>query len=119
MPSRGYRKGVNDTEEPLPRQVYTRTSEHDHLALTREAASRAITVSDLVRALVRSHLTDGRVELPHPRGASCEALRELARIGNNLNQLTRQANTGLVTVAAGELRRCLDEVNAAAQRLRA
>ena len=42
---------------------------------------------------------------------------EVARIGNNLNQLARQANLGLVAVPAEEIERCLTGLNALVARL--
>jgi hypothetical protein len=46
-----------------------------------------------------------------------QALRELSRIGNNLNQLARQANVGLVAVKEDELRRCVSTLNDLARNL--
>lgn len=54
---------------------------------------------------------------PIPVSSILEALRELCRTGNNLNQLARQANTGIVPVKAHELRAVLDNVLSAVQRL--
>lgn len=117
MPSRGYRKGIDDSRTPLPRQIYTRTTDADHRALVDEADARNMTISKLTRAVLEAHLRHSRAELPQSRGVSSAALRELARIGNNLNQLARQANTGLVAVAESELAACLVAINDAARRI--
>ncbi len=42
---------------------------------------------------------------------------ELARIGNNLNQLAKRANEGQA-IPLSEIRQCLGEVHAAAKRIR-
>ena len=92
-------------------------TDSDHQSLSAEATARTMTVSRLTRAVITAHIRKQRAELPQARGMSAAALRELTRIGNNLNQLTRQANTGFVAVAATDLRACLDQINAAARRL--
>ncbi|MBS0234250.1 MAG: plasmid mobilization relaxosome protein MobC [Proteobacteria bacterium] len=64
-----------------------------------------------------AHLNKQRAELARPRSASNELVREFRRIGNNLNQLARQANLGLVAVSAEEIARCIAGLNALAARL--
>lgn len=110
MPTRGYRKGQSDTLEPLPRFLRTRLTEGEHRMLKAEAHSRSMTLSKLTRAIVIAHLTEQRAHLAQPH-QDAALLWELARIGNNLNQLARQANAGLVAVNADELRACLDRLN--------
>lgn len=117
MPRRGYRKGLHDAKEPLPRFVRTRLSVEDFAALAQEAADRTLTVSTLVRLIVVAHLKGQRAELPHRSGPSAALLREFCRIGNNLNQLARQANAGLVPVDANVLRTTLDRLNNLARTL--
>ncbi len=117
MPTRGYRKGVADDKEPLPRQVYTRTSTELHDRLQAEADSRSVPVSVVVRAVLEAHANQTRTQLPHPRGLTDDVLRQFVRIGNNLNQLARQANSGVVTVPAAELRQCLESLNRLARTL--
>jgi hypothetical protein len=111
MPRRGYRKGLHDSKEPLPRFVRTRLSTQGFAALTAEAESRGVSVSTLTRLVVYAHLQGRRAELPHRQGEDAALLRQLIRIGNNLNQLARQANAGLVPVSVDELRTCLDHIN--------
>ncbi|MDQ8699272.1 plasmid mobilization relaxosome protein MobC [Hyphomicrobium sp. LHD-15] len=115
MPTRGYRKGQSDSKEPLPRFVRTRLSDQDYAALNAEAVSRSVKIANLTRAVLAAHLKRQRAELPHPRGLESGLLREFSRIGNNLNQLARQANVGLVAVPADEVRACIDRINALAR----
>lgn len=117
MPTRGYRKGLSDGKTPLPRQVYARFSHGEHRALAEDAVARGMTVSSLVRAIATAHLTCSRAALPQPRGIEAALIRELVRIGNNVNQLTRQVHTGLVPVSAGELRAALDALNETLRRI--
>lgn len=117
MPRRGYRKGLDDAKQPLPCYVRTRLPETSFAALSGEAASRGITMSALTRAIVTAHLKAQRAELPRRRGTEAALLRQFIRIGNNLNQLARQANAGLVAVNADELRACLDRINTLARTL--
>jgi ATP-dependent Clp protease ATP-binding subunit ClpA len=117
MPTRGYRKGISDTKESKPCFVRTRLTGTEFTRFKQEAASRSLTQSQLARALIAAHLANKRVELPHARGMTSQALRELSRIGNNLNQLARQANVGLVAVKEDELRRCVSTLNDLARNL--
>lgn len=110
MPRRGYRKGLNDAKVGRPHYARARLSDKEHAALAADARARAITISALVRRLIAAHLTRQRAQLPH-QDHLAPLLRELARIGNNLNQLARQANAGLVPVSAEELRTCLANIN--------
>jgi len=117
MPRRGYRKGLHDAKVPLPRYVRTRLSDETFAALSAEASSRCITMSALARLIMVAHATAQRAELPYRNGTDAALLRQFVRIGNNLNQLARQANAGLVAVGADELRTCLDRINALARTL--
>lgn len=116
MPRRGYRKGLDDSKEPLPCYVRTRLSEASFATLKAEASARNITTSALARMIVAAHLTTQRAELPHRRN-NAALLRQFVRIGNNLNQLARQANAGIVPVTSAEIRACLDRINALARTL--
>lgn len=111
MPRRGYRKGLSDSKEPLPRFVRTRLSEREFCRLMEEGASRGVTTSKLVRSVVLAHLKGQRMEAAQRRGVTADLVRQFARIGNNLNQLARQANVGLVAVSAEELRACTARLN--------
>ena len=117
MPTRGYRKGISDAKVPVPRSVRTHIAAREHAALLREADLRCLTLSKLLRSLVRAHIAGSRAELPQPRGASSALLREITRIGNNLNQLARQANAGMVAVSADEIREVLARLLAAVERV--
>lgn len=75
------------------------------------AAARGIKLSRLTRTILKAHIKGLHVSLPHPRGLTEELIHQLARIGNNLNQLAHQANAGYVAVSAEEIRTCISVIN--------
>lgn len=117
MPRRGYRKGVNDAGIPVVQFVRTRLTAEEYAKLAAAAASRAVTKSKFVRAVLIGHMGSQRVALPNDRSREDRLLQHIARIGNNLNQLARQANAGLVAVSAVEIRQCLDALNRVAEKI--
>lgn len=114
MPSRQTRKH-RCTREVLSKFVRSRVTEAEHRQLLDQSGNRNVTVSDFVRAVIVAHLNGHRAELPQ-QSRNDALVRELARIGNNLNQLARQANTGRVPVAMDELLSCIAAVNGIARR---
>lgn len=117
MPRRGYRKGISDNKTPLGKRIHTRLPEHIHRQLLDDAASRCADAAKILRSLATAHYTGRRAELPHDRGPTSAALRELARLGNNVNQIAHQANTQRLYLIEAEARRCLAAVLAAVDRL--
>lgn len=117
MPRLGYRKGIDDEKEPLQKPFPLRLTKPVQDSLKAEAAARNLTVAQLTRSLLAAHAKAERASLPHKKGPTKQALHQLARIGNNLNQLARQANAGYVGVSEVEIRAALDVVNQAAARL--
>jgi len=99
MPAKGHRKS-----QPLNRQVYVRFPDAEYETLKADAAARAMTISKLTRALAIAYYKRQRPKLKQSRGHAAALIRELNRIGNNLNQLARAANTPKVNVPADELR---------------
>jgi hypothetical protein len=88
-------------------RVEIRTTAQDKARWQALAESRGLSLSDLVRALL-----DGQRRSPRPRRAPPPVepalLRELARIGNNLNQLARAANRQAPVPAAALLVRLIE-----------
>ncbi len=117
MPSRGYRKGISDTKQPRPHVLKSRASVATYQALHAECEARSLTLSALIAALLEAHAKRTRVELPHPKGLTAEAIRELARIGNNLNQVAHQAHLVRLPLLARQAAECLEAVNSAVRRL--
>lgn len=117
MPRRGYRKGLSDTKTPLGRRIHTRLAEPIHQALMADAANRSTDAAKILRALATAHYKGQRLELPQSRGPSSAALRELARVGNNLNQIAHRAHLMQLHLLEVEARRCIAAINAAATQL--
>ena len=111
MPTRGYRKGLSDDKEPLPRLVRTRVSEREYQALVTDAQARGMVVSRLTRSLITAHVSSKRPALPQPNGRSAEFIHQLTRIGNNLNQLARLAHQGLLAQSPDALVETLASIN--------
>ena len=118
MPTQGYRTAVDDDRVRLPRQVYTRVSQHDYDCIEAEAASRCITTSRFIRALLRGHIANQPPRLPRSSGPESELIREIGRIGNNLNQLARMAHVGNMAAITNDLDACIRNINAAVARIR-
>lgn len=102
MPAKGHRK-----EQLLNKQVYVRYPTPEFEQLKQDARDRSMKVSKLVRALTTAHYKRQRPELKKARGHADGLIRELNRIGNNINQLARIANMLRVAVPEAELRRHL------------
>ncbi len=69
------------------------------------AASRGVSLSDLVRGLLNGQRLRRRRSAP---SVDPELLRQLARIGNNLNQIARAANRGTPVEASALLIRLIE-----------
>ncbi|MCV0370427.1 MobC family plasmid mobilization relaxosome protein [Filomicrobium sp.] len=111
MPRRCSKRADKEEKVVKPRFLKARLSEDDHRQMHRIAAERGIKISRLTRTILQAHLKGIPVRLPHPRGITDELVHQLARIGNNLNQLAHQANIGYVAVPMQEIRSCIDAIN--------
>lgn len=104
-----------------------RFSPEEHAYLAALAERSGIKLARLVRACIRIALGVPSVEEANLRQFD-EIARQLQRVGNNLNQVARRANSGKVTLSnsdgtalhnvietVGELRKGLDEYRRLAQ----
>ena len=108
MPPRGYQKPQADSRS-IRIDVYVTKAELDAIDGAAEAC-------DLTRAAyVRSCCLRTRPQAK-PARITADAIRQLTSIGNNLNQLTRQANSGFV-VSGAAIQTTLNEVLSAVRRL--
>lgn len=117
MPRRGYRKGVSDAKTARPHVIKSRTSTETYQKLHADASSRNLTFSGLVAEVLDSHVTGERLKIPHARGPSKEALRELARLGVNLNQIAYHANVHRLHLLHADARACIARLNDVARQL--
>lgn len=117
MPTRGYRKGMSDRKVPVPRFVRSRISEAMFARLEAEAEARSLTYSRLLYEILRAHQAGMRLEAPQGRTAQAGTLRELCRIGNNLNQIARQAHVMRLHLIQQEAEDVLAELVAVVRRM--
>lgn len=68
-----------------------------------QAGDRSLTMSKLLRLVVQANLNGTRLKAPHRSDASRQVIRQFTRVGNNLNQIARQVNTGKVQVRQAEM----------------
>lgn len=87
--------------EPRPFKISTRFASDEREFLVRQAETSCLTVSEYIRA---SSLGPGYAATidPMKRQLLQDAIRELNRQGNNLNQIARHLNTGDLTTEQGE-----------------
>ncbi len=86
-------------------RVELRASAEEKARWQEIAASRGMSLSDLVRGLLNGQRLRRRRSAP---SVDPELLRELARIGNNLNQLARAANRRTPVEASALLIRLIE-----------
>ena len=108
MPPRGYRKSHAESRSERI-DVYVTPAE---LAAIDEAAE---TCDQTRAAFVRACALGARPQAK-PARISADAIRQLTKVGNNLNQLAKQANAGFV-VSAPAINAALDAVLSAVRRL--
>ena len=98
-----------------PIWIKVRTSSVERARWQELAAARCVSLSDLIRARLDGTRLRSRREAPP---VAPDLLRELARIGNNLNQLARAANRREPVTATAFLARLI-EIDRELARLRA
>ena len=116
MPAKGHKKRT-----PHCRRIEIRCTEKEFNAIGNRADACGLTVSDYLRSLADWHVQEKAVEeAPRVRLIRMDEaqmaklmplLTELTRNGNNLNQLAKQANTGIVPVKRQALEDSLGRLN--------
>ncbi|MEQ9145526.1 MAG: plasmid mobilization relaxosome protein MobC [Parvibaculaceae bacterium] len=108
MPARDYRKPEGERRTRCVKTYFTA----DEFARLREAAEASgLTHAAFVRASAL-----GEKPQPKPTRMAAESIRQLTAIGNNLNQLTKLAHSGLVPPLE-TLETALHEVLSAVRRI--
>lgn len=117
---RSYSRGTAESSRRRRFQYGVRVSEEERAALEERAAGRGVTVARLlVDAALERPLPEPSSEHPsfeqlRPFYAVLDGLqREIARVGNNVNQLARSANTSGELPTARRLEEALEEARAA------
>jgi len=119
MPPRGFQK-----PEPLDQRLKVNLTAAEYMAVASRADAAGMTISAYVRQLVAIDL--GHAAKAPKRRADRHTLELLAevhmlamqvkRIGVNVNQMARQANTGMVPLTSSELRVMQSQIAAAMER---
>ncbi|MBU2531161.1 MAG: MobC family plasmid mobilization relaxosome protein [Alphaproteobacteria bacterium] len=107
MPPRGFQK-----PEPLDQRLKVNLTAAEYLAVAGRADAAGLTISGYVRQLIAIDLGQtAKVPKHRTERHTLELLAEVhmlamqvKRIGVNVNQMTRQANTGMVPLSVSELR---------------
>lgn len=117
MPAPGYRKGISDGKEPARNLVRAHLTDATYTALVTDADARCVAVSKILRELATAHYDRRRPELPRAAAQHAALIRELGRIGNNLNQIARLGNTDPRLVPIKELQTVLLQLARALERV--
>lgn len=114
MPARGHRK-----KDRLDTTLRVRLTQQQHADVHALAEFCGVTASDLMRDLLDQALAGaGTIRPPKParnrqkqlRGVEIHELAmQVRKLGTNVNQLARQANTGMVPVSRAELQYMLNQ----------
>jgi heterodisulfide reductase subunit C len=101
-------------EKQYPKGGLVRMTNEEHVRLTTLAKMADLSFS---RFLVESGLT-GKAPTSEDRRRRERAILELARVGNNLNQIARQLNAQRGAISAREIEETLTEVKAALEEIK-
>lgn len=100
------------------RIVRVRTTDTEFSQMKDIAKARGLSISELVRRAALGTRMPARTFDANHAAALARALGELGRVGGNLNQLVRLANSGRITGREDELANVLADVGALRSRLR-
>jgi hypothetical protein len=100
-------------QKQYPKSGLVRMTNEEHFRLTERARKAEMSLS---RFLVESGLT-GKAPTNEDRNQRERALLQLARVGNNLNQIARQLNAQRGALSSRNIEETLTEVKAALIRI--
>lgn len=100
------------------RIVRVRTNDVEFSRMKDIAAARGLSISELVRRAALGTRMPARTFDANHAATLARTLGELGRVGGNLNQLVRLANSGRIAGHEGDLARVLADVDAVRFRLR-
>ena len=96
-----------------PRSALVRLTNEEHGRLTELAKKSGLSLS---RFLVESGLT-GRAPTHEDRSQRERAILQLARVGNNLNQIARQLNAQRGTLSTVDIEETFEAIRSALERI--
>jgi hypothetical protein len=100
-------------QKQYPKGALVRLTNDEHIRLTALAKKAELSFS---RFLVESGLT-GQAPTNEDRIQRERAILQLARVGNNLNQIARQLNAQRGALSSRDIAQTLEEVQAALERI--
>ena len=100
-------------QKQYPKGALVRLTNEEHMRLTELAKTAGLSFS---RFRVESGLT-GKAPTGEDRRQRERAILELARVGNNLNQIARQLNVQRGALFSRDIEKSLDQVKAALERI--
>ncbi len=100
---------MGNRKKQYPKGGFVRMTNDEHMCLTELAKKADLSFS---RFLVESGLT-GKAPTSEDRRQRERAILQLARVGNNLNQIARQLNAQRGALSSREIEESLTEVKAA------
>ncbi len=110
MPAKGYQK-----PDPVDRRIRVQLTDAQAEKLAALADDAGMSQSEYMRSLLDA-VDNGAVEAPKSRKASPAMLKlveihemamQVKKLGTNINQLARQANTGMVPISKAEVKEML------------
>ena len=100
-------------QKQYPKGALVRLTNDEHMRLTALAKKAGLSFS---RFLVESGLT-GQSPTNEDRIQRERAILQLARVGNNLNQIARQLNAQRGALSSRDIEKSLDEVKGSLERI--
>jgi Mobilization protein NikA len=100
-------------KKQYPKGALVRLTNDEHMRLTELAKTAGLSFS---RFLVESGLT-GKAPTSEDRRLRERAILELARVGNNLNQIARQLNAQRGVLSSRDIEKTFEQVKAALERI--
>jgi heterodisulfide reductase subunit C len=104
---------MGERQEQYPKGALVRLTNDEHMRLTALAKKAELSFS---RFLVESGLT-GQAPTNEDRIQRERAILQLARVGNNLNQIARQLNAQRGALSFSDITETLEEVRTALERI--
>ena len=100
-------------QKQYPKRALVRLTNEEHIRLTALAKKAGLSFS---RFLVESGLT-GQAPTNEDRIQRERAILQLARVGNNLNQIARQLNAQRGALSSRDIAESLEEIQTALERI--
>ena len=102
-------------QKQYPKRAQVRLTNYEHVTLTELAKKAELSFS---RFLIESGLS-GKAPTNEDRMLRERTILQLARVGNNLNQIARQLNSQRGALSSSDIEKALKEVKSVLERIEA